>query len=506
MRCILVTGTLGSGKTTCLVKLLRWNAEAGFPKPVLIVNDVGRFNVDRERLNTGDTGNILDLTSGCLDCADREAFVAAIRATAQEGKDLFIEPTGAANGDNLADVFRECGITPVIVTLLSAAHFRRNLAYDPKAMESQLRHAGHIALTWLEEHASLDHPSLEEVLGYVGTHAPDAEVHLLPEEQLPSSFANTVLNIQATTAPVLLVCGHGCTHDHDHDHGHSHDHLQSHVRTIRLRSDVTANDLRSLCLNLAGNGLVRAKGSFGNDGRRQRFDFVHGDFTVHPDTQSSASSANFITSQPLAASALDGISDGQVDDVELKPEDAIAAIKYGLKNAWEPLMPNGDIREDNAFLFRAYHRSLQYAVPDALRNRAITTYADWYLRVAKALTQGDWDTHPKLPQWRRRVGVHLTLLAARHADILGQDRVNRIAALGMAHVAMLGLTAFRAEHVTFKQDPVETPADLLEVVRFGYDHESMTQEIALSAFRHCRNLHPDNDVWASPWDAAIARL
>lgn len=498
MRCVLFTGTLGSGKTTLITAVLSENAKAGFPKPVLIVNDVGRFNVDRSRLaGAGTAENILDLTSGCLDCADRDAFVRAVLDTVAQGKDLMVEPTGAANGDNLKGVFDECGLRPLTVALLSAAHFRRNRAYDPKAMESQIRHADLIGLTWWEGLgvSDLTDPALEEVLRYVGHHAPSARVFLVPKEGVPAELLDAVLHSRAEKGKEH-VCGHGCGHSHGHDHAH-HGHLHAHVRTCGLSAQVGMEALRDLCLALQrSHGLVRAKGAVGGS----RFDFVHGDFRTQ-ETDSPDSSANFISSSPIPEALLLECVGDEVRDDGVTLEDAVQAIRYGLDHAWEPLMENGDVREDNAFLYRAYHRSIEFPVPEDLRRQAILAYADWYLRVIESLRSRDWDGHPKLPQWKRRIGVHLTLLAARHGEVLGMDRVQQIAALRPAHLAFEGLLEFRPEDLSFKADPVETPDDLLQVGSFGILHESFASERIEEAFRHCRSLS-DDPSWTQKWSEA----
>lgn len=507
MRCVLFTGTLGSGKTTLITAVLSENAKAGFPKPVLIVNDVGRYNVDRGRLaGTGTTENILDMTSGCLDCADRDAFVRAVRDTVALGHDLFVEPTGAANGDNLKDVFDECGLAPLTVTLLSAAHFRRNRAYDPKAMESQVRHAALIGLTWCAEAnvERIDDPALEEVLRFVGHHAPEARVFLVPKGGVPNDLLQTILRSDAAKA-TLHVCSHGCGHHHhDHAHGHHHDHLHAHVRTVALRPDIAVSALRALCDELQrSHGLVRAKGAFTHDGGLRRFDFVHGDFNVAASCEAECS-ANFISQTAIPEYLFADIAGTGLKDAKPTARDAIEAIEYGLSNAWGPAMENGDVREDNAFLYRAYHRSLEYDVPADLRERAILAYADWYLLVAEALRGREWTGHAKLPQWQRRVGVHLSLLALRHAETLGRERMRRIAGYKPAHLAFDGLLAFREEDLSFKPDPVETPEDLELVATFGIMHEGLPAATVARAFAHCASLS-QRPEWTEKWrEAAVS--
>lgn len=505
MRAILFTGTLGSGKTTLIARVLQANVQRGGRKPVLIVNDVGKFNVDRGRLEgTEALDSVMDMTSGCLDCADRKAFTAAVTQTVADEHDLFVEPTGAANGDNLTEIFGECGIKPLIVTLLSAAHFRRNRAYDAKAMESQVRHADIIGISWWEHLGitSLEDSQLDDVLTYIGHHAPKASVYLVGSESIPSDMLEHMLSSEAD-AITSHRCGHEC--DHEHHHGHGHGHMHSHVTTIRLFPEASRTVVEGTCEMLEQHfGLVRAKGMLIDENSRKRFDFVHGNFTVSPGTEIEPY-ANFITIKPVPKAALGMIGDAHMEDAPITTEDVVAAVEYGLQNAWEARMPNGDIREDNAFLFRAYHRCQQHDVPDDLRNEVIRRYTDWYLEVAQLLVKRDWGNHHKLPQWRRRVGVHLTLLAVRHPDVLGEERVRQSADLRMATTAMHGLLAFRPEDLSFKADPVETPSDLFEVARFGQEQEQLGFDLILSAFSHCRSLSREM-AWTARWDRVMKQF
>ena len=81
---ILITGYLGSGKTTLMQKLL----EQENRKIALIVNDMGSINIDAGLLNK--TGNkiaqveMVELQNGCICCTLRDEFIAEIERIAKE--------------------------------------------------------------------------------------------------------------------------------------------------------------------------------------------------------------------------------------------------------------------------------------------------------------------------------------------------------------------------------------------------------------------------------------
>jgi cobalamin biosynthesis protein CobW len=508
MRVVLITGTLGSGKTTFLLHLLAANTERGLKKPLLIINDVGRFNIDAERLAAaGYATKVADMTSGCLDCADREAFERAIKDAASHDEDIFIEPTGAANGDNLQEIFSSCGLKPFTITLLSAAHFERNRAYDPKNMASQVRHANAIGISWFDGQSVDEAPP--ELIRYVGRLAPQAPLYLVQQELLPPELVSMALNGKAEKQTVH-VCSHGC-HHHGHDH-HDHDHLASFAHSISLSEETRRETIAEICERLAsGFGLLRAKGSFGNG---QGFDFVHGDLLFSISGNLSRT-ANFISQRPIPSKALALIDTGEASDDPLVSEAVVAAIEYALTNAWPALMSNGDIREDNAFLYRALGLSFKNAwfvpepnaaVSEILRKTVVERYVDWYLEVARHLRGKDWQGHAKLAQWHRRVGAHLTLLAINFGDLVGADRIHQIVALKVASMAMGGLLAFRPEHVRFmKLDPVEDPERLIKVAHFAIEQEGADRELAVKAFAHCESLHARVD-WQTVWQKTAALL
>jgi G3E family GTPase len=60
----ILTGFLGAGKTTLLNRLL---AAPGGRRVAILVNDVGRINIDRQ-LIAAEEGDILELTGGCVCC------------------------------------------------------------------------------------------------------------------------------------------------------------------------------------------------------------------------------------------------------------------------------------------------------------------------------------------------------------------------------------------------------------------------------------------------------
>lgn len=135
-----ISGFLGSGKTTTLLHLLQSRPDIPFG---LLVNDVGEVNLDAETLRSGYPENdpridlIQELSQGCICCSIGDALGDALVYLYESTRpgQVLIEASGAANprnilqsfytsnaaGHSLLDVFRISNL----VTVLDAAHFLR---------------------------------------------------------------------------------------------------------------------------------------------------------------------------------------------------------------------------------------------------------------------------------------------------------------------------------------------------------------------------------------------
>ncbi len=64
----IITGFLGSGKTTAIIRLLN-NKPAG-DKWAVIINEFGKVSIDSQTLrSSSDSGNIYEVSGGCICCS-----------------------------------------------------------------------------------------------------------------------------------------------------------------------------------------------------------------------------------------------------------------------------------------------------------------------------------------------------------------------------------------------------------------------------------------------------
>lgn len=288
-----VTGFLGSGKTTILSRVLQ---KAAGKRIAVIVNEFGAVDIDAELLRscpldcndaaipTMAKDGIYELANGCICCTVEEEFLPVMRRLI-ERRDridhILIETSGLAlpkplvQAFNWPDIKRHCTVDAVITVIDGPAVAAGRYADDEARVEAQRR-----------ADPSLDHnPSLQELLDdqlsaadlvVVGKNdllSDDdrARVQTLVEKRLPHavktayiSHGDTPLEVlvgmySATEERIDAVHNH---HDRHHARGEHHDHAHDHFDSFVIRlgevdADALDGVLRAL---LERHTVYRVKG------------------------------------------------------------------------------------------------------------------------------------------------------------------------------------------------------------------------------------------------------
>jgi len=138
----IVTGFLGSGKTTLIARLLR---NPTFARTAVIVNEFGEIGLDHELIAASDE-SLLTLSTGCLCCAVRADLLATLlelrvrRNAGEIGYDrVLIETSGLADPAPILqalmterDVARHYALD-TLLTLIDAQHGEATLDRHPEA-------------------------------------------------------------------------------------------------------------------------------------------------------------------------------------------------------------------------------------------------------------------------------------------------------------------------------------------------------------------------------------
>jgi G3E family GTPase len=122
-RFILVSGPLGSGKTTVLNKLLEMGSER-LGTVAVIVNDFGSTNIDSTRIRAD---KIRSLAHECICCGSWKEFEAALIELNGTVNTVLIEPTGVADPGRLIDIIRRNGLNLRTLGLVDARNLKQNI-------------------------------------------------------------------------------------------------------------------------------------------------------------------------------------------------------------------------------------------------------------------------------------------------------------------------------------------------------------------------------------------
>jgi G3E family GTPase len=244
-----LTGYLGSGKTTLVNRIL---SENHGKRIAVIENEFGEVGVDHE-LVIGADEEIFETSNGCICCTvrgDLLRILGQLRKRRDRFDSILIETTGLADPGPVAQTFfvddelKEHFVLDAIVTLVDACHIERTLRESPIAQE-QIAFADVILLNKMDlvDAAALERierslraisssavllPTrraevpLQQVLG-LG--AFDLQRALRLDDsflEMPRPFEWAGLYRLAPGAYALHAGASGHGH-HDHDHAHAHE-------------------------------------------------------------------------------------------------------------------------------------------------------------------------------------------------------------------------------------------------------------------------------------------
>lgn len=146
-----ITGFLGSGKTTLILHLMA--ALSGQEKLAVIVNEFGDIGIDGAVLANRGGAEVVELTSGCICCTLSRDLVGQVETLARNYAPdrLLIEPSGVATVSSMLKALRSLRLERYveairIICLLDASDFCRLFAENRLYVESQLGKASMVII------------------------------------------------------------------------------------------------------------------------------------------------------------------------------------------------------------------------------------------------------------------------------------------------------------------------------------------------------------------------
>ena len=179
MKILLLSGFLGSGKTSALLQMaadmVKKSGKDG-TSVMIIENEIGEVGVDDKVLRAQGL-EVKELFAGCACCTGGADLLNDIRTIQKEVDPawLIIEATGVAYPKQIKDSVESAFHIPVkILALADAARWKRLHSYMSQLIESQVDTADCILLNKVDlvDEAAAD-AILEELRGY----NPNAELH-----------------------------------------------------------------------------------------------------------------------------------------------------------------------------------------------------------------------------------------------------------------------------------------------------------------------------------------
>ena len=252
---VLITGFLGSGKTTLVNRLL---ADPAMSRTLVLVNEFGQVSIDTDLITRrGET--MVELSNGCVCCTliedlgtTLDGFVGRrARGELPPFDRVLIETTGLANAGPIIRVMQEDDrvrthyVLDKVITTVDAVLGMKNLDLHAESVE-QVALADRLVLTKLDRIA--DRSAIEPLLH---------RLRMLNAGAVVVEAERGRVDLQAILdGPAVhdVVIGVGAAHDHHechdancgHDHHHHHHHrLSSGAGQLQGRHDA---QIRAICL------------------------------------------------------------------------------------------------------------------------------------------------------------------------------------------------------------------------------------------------------------------
>lgn len=264
-----LTGFLGSGKTSLLNRLVRSNA---MKDAAVIINEFGEVGLDHHLVESSDD-TVIELSNGCLCCTVRGQLVETLESVAQGNPSrIVIETTGLADPvpvlqaimgtPALAGVIKFCGL----LTVFDVLHGESNLSNHREA-QVQVTLADRIILSKLDMLKAEERETKRQAtITMLASLNPAATVLSRDEalKDMDSLLQTVAVPASGKTADLQQDQGHHHHHGHHHDAHAINRHSDSIVAaTLRHDKPIDAGTMQmflDLLLSAHGDHVLRLKG------------------------------------------------------------------------------------------------------------------------------------------------------------------------------------------------------------------------------------------------------
>ncbi|MBD0382988.1 GTP-binding protein [Paenibacillus sp. WST5] len=236
----ILSGFLGSGKTTFLKKVIDFYTHAG-KKPAVIMNEIGDVNLDG--LLIDEEVPMAEILGGCVCCTNRGDLSMAILNIVRENSPdiIFIESTGIANPMEIIESVTDASLLlevhlKSLITVVDAPHLLELVESNQKKktlrlMEEQVRSANYLIINKMDRVGTDALIRLQSWLTQRNSHALikpaeycEVDFHLFDELSRNTDEPQKKLKKTFTTIQQ--------EHHHSHDHVMAYTHYFDHPVSI----------------------------------------------------------------------------------------------------------------------------------------------------------------------------------------------------------------------------------------------------------------------------------
>ena len=279
----IISGFLGSGKTTFIQKLL---SEKKFGKVMLLENEFGEVGVDGAFFDKA--LKIKEINNGCICCSLQGDFESALEEIEKSDiTDLLIEPSGVGKLSEIINVVSEDEDFRIIshiciVDVKTCKKYHKNFK---DYFDDQVKAANAVVLSHLDVASENKIDEAKKIVEEINDDVIilDKPVSEYKIDELMDLIVKGYEEDNEHEHHEGCECNCGCHHHHDHEHHHHHDDDDDEIfknQIIRPSHIFTKEELEKILSNV-DEDIIRIKGYVNSKGGTLYLNYVLNEYNIY---------------------------------------------------------------------------------------------------------------------------------------------------------------------------------------------------------------------------------